>query len=229
MTSERTALPRIVSPDEWLTARKAFLVKEKEFTRARDALNAERRALPMVEVEKEYVFEGPDGKATLPDLFDGRRQLIVQHVMFDPAWDEGCPSCRHAIRDLGHLPHLHEKDTTLVLVSRAPQDKIETYRRRMGWTVPYYSSFGGDFNYDFHVTLDEAEAPLLINFRTRAEHEEAVGPWDAGSREIPGVSVFLRGEGDRVFHTYSTYLRGLDILLFTLNYLDLTPLGRQEG
>ncbi len=221
------SLPKVVSREEWLDARKEFLRKEKEFTLARDALNAERRELPMVEVDKDYVFEGPDGKVRLLDMFEGRRQLIVHHVMFDPSWDEGCGSCRFQIRDLGHLPHLHEKNTTLALVSRAPYPKIAAYRERMGWTVPYYSSYGDDFNYDYHATLDESVTPLLINFRTKEEHEAAVGPWDIWGTELPGLSVFLR-EGDQVFHTYSTYARGLDILLFTLNYLDLTPLGRQD-
>ncbi|WP_103343322.1 DUF899 domain-containing protein [Amycolatopsis sp. CA-126428] len=221
------SLPQVVSREEWLGARREFLRKEKEFTRARDALNAERRELPMVEVDKDYVFEGPDGKIRLLDMFEGRRQLIVHHVMFDPSWDEGCGNCRFQVRDLGHLPHLHEKDTTLALVSRAPYPKIAAYRERMGWTVPYYSSYGDDFNYDYHATLDESVTPLLINFRTKEEHEAAVGPWDIWGTELPGLSVFLR-EGDQVFHTYSTYARGLDILLFTLNYLDLTPLGRQD-
>jgi predicted dithiol-disulfide oxidoreductase (DUF899 family) len=221
------SLPKVVSREEWLGARREFLRKEKEFTLARDALNAERRELPMVEVDEDYVFEGPDGKIRLLDMFEGRRQLIVHHVMFDPSWDEGCSSCRFQVRDLGHLPHLHEKDTTLALVSRAPYPKIAAYRERMGWTVPYYSSYGDDFNYDYHATLDESVTPLLINFRTKEEHEAAVGPWDIWGTELPGLSVFLR-EGNQVFHTYSTYARGLDILLFTLNYLDLTPLGRQD-
>jgi predicted dithiol-disulfide oxidoreductase (DUF899 family) len=221
------SLHKVVSREEWLDARREFLRKEKEFTRARDALNAERRELPMVEVDEDYVFEGPDGKIRLLDMFEGRRQLIVHHVMFDPSWDEGCGSCRFQIRDLGHLPHLHEKNTTLALVSRAPYPKIAAYRERMGWTVPYYSSYGDDFNYDYHATLDESVTPLLINFRTKEEHEAAVGPWDIWGTELPGLSVFLR-EGDQVFHTYSTYARGLDILLSTLNHLDLTPLGRQD-
>jgi predicted dithiol-disulfide oxidoreductase (DUF899 family) len=220
-----TSLPRIVSPEEWLAARREFLVEEKEFTLARDALNARRRQLPMTRVTKDYVFEGPGGHAGLLDLFDGRRQLVVHHVMFDPDWEEGCRNCRRQIRDIPYLPHLHEHDITLVLVSRAPFAKIDAYRERMGWTVPYYSSFGSDFNYDFHTTLDESVAPLLINFRTKAEHEAAVGPWDIWGHELPGLSVFLR-EGDDVYLTYSTYARGLDILLSSLNYLDHTPLGR---
>ncbi|MYT78979.1 Predicted dithiol-disulfide oxidoreductase, DUF899 family [Streptomyces sp. MnatMP-M77] len=225
---KQQSLPRIVSPQEWLAARREFLVREKEFTRARDALNAQRRELPMVAVEKDYVFEGPDGDVGLLDLFEGRRQLIVHHVMFDPSWDEGCSSCRFQIRDLGHLPHLHERGTSLALVSRAPYAKIQRYKERMGWSVPYFSSYGSHFNYDFHATLDESKQPLLINFRTKEEHEEAVGPWDVWGHELPAVSVFL-SEGDTIYHTYSSFSRGLDILIFTLNYLDLTPLGRDGG
>lgn len=217
--------PRIVSREDWLTARKAFLAKEKEFTRARDALNAERRTLPMVRIDKEYVFEGPDGKLTLADMFEGRRQLIVQHAMFDPDWDDGCPSCRYSIRDFGHLPHLHDKGTTLAVVSRAPYPKIAAYRERMGWDLPYYSSYGSDFNYDFHVTLDEDVMPVEYNYRSKEDHLKAGMPWYT-SGELPGVSVFLR-DGEDVLHSYSTYSRGVDILMFSMNYLDLTPLGRQ--
>jgi predicted dithiol-disulfide oxidoreductase (DUF899 family) len=220
-------LPRVVSREEWFTARKHLLAEEKEFTRARDELSAERRRLPMVRVDKEYVFDGPEGKVTLPDLFEGRKQLIVHHLMWLPDRGEVCPSCTFQMNDLGDVTHLHDKDTTLVGVTRGPQVDIDAYRERMGWTFPCYSSLGSDFNYDFHVTLDEDVVPLLINFRTRAEHEQAVGAWDIWGDELPGVSVFLRDEGT-VFHTYSTYSRGLDILLFTLNYLDLTPLGRQN-
>ncbi|MFI0366572.1 DUF899 domain-containing protein [Actinomadura sp. 1N219] len=225
MASESPALPKVVSREEWLAARTEFLAKEKELTRARDKLSAERRELPMVEIREDYVFEGPDGKATLVDLFEGRRQLIVHHAMFDPSWDDGCPSCRFSIRDFGHLPHLHEKDTTLCVVSRAPYEKIAAYKERMGWTLPYYSSWGSDFNYDFDVTLDENVRPVVYNYRSKEDHLAAGMPWYT-SGELPGVSVFLH-EGDAVYHTYSTYSRGVDNLLFTLNYLDLTPLGRQ--
>jgi predicted dithiol-disulfide oxidoreductase (DUF899 family) len=210
-------LPRIASRDEWLAARKQLLSREKEATRARDALNAERRKLPMVEVDKEYVFEGPDGKMSLLDLFEGRRQLIVYHFMFDPSWDEGCPSCSFLADSIGHLSHLHAVDTTLAAVSRAPLAKIERFKARMSWTFPWYSSFGSDFNYDFHVTLDAAVAPVEYNYQAGID----------GTGEVPGTSVFLR-DGDRIFHTYSAYARGGDILLGTFNYLDLTPLGRQE-
>jgi predicted dithiol-disulfide oxidoreductase (DUF899 family) len=220
-----TGRPEIVPAAEWLAARRAFLAEEKEFTRARDALNARRRELPMTPVTKEYTFHGPDGPASLPDLFDGRRTLIAHHLMFDPDWAEGCTRCRAQVNDLPHLPHLYEHDVNLVLVSRAPLSQVDSYRRRMGWTVPYFSSAGSDFNYDFHVTLDESVTPMMINFRTRAEHEAAVGPWDVWGHELPGISVFLR-DGDAVYLAYATYARGLDILRSSLNYLDHTPFGR---
>jgi predicted dithiol-disulfide oxidoreductase (DUF899 family) len=220
-------LPKVTSRQEWLQARRQLLAKEKEATRARDALRAERQALPMVEVEKDYAFEGPDGEAGLLDMFEGRRQLIVQHFMFDPEWEDGCPSCTYFSEDLGHLPHLHEKDTSFVVISRAPLRKIEAYKRKRGWTFPWYSSFGSDFNYDFHVTMDESVAPAEYNYRSAAEHRQAGMPWYTEG-EQPGVSVFLR-EGDRVFHTYSSFARGSEHLVSTAMFLDLTPLGRQEG
>jgi predicted dithiol-disulfide oxidoreductase (DUF899 family) len=219
--------PQVVSRDEWLAARKALLVKEKELTRARDALTALRRELPMVSVDKEYVFEGPDGKARLLDLFDGRRQLIVYHFMFGPDWEEGCPSCSMMVDGIGDLTHLHARDTTLVAVSRAPLAMIEPFKARMGWTFPWFSSFGSDFNYDFHVTQDEAVAPVEYNYKSKAELERAGQTW-AVAGELPGSSSFLR-EDDRIYHTYSQYARGGDHLISTYNWLDLTPLGRQEG
>ncbi|MEV0155859.1 DUF899 domain-containing protein [Micromonospora sp. NPDC050686] len=217
-------LPEVVSRDEWRAARERLLAQEKEFTRARDALNAERRRLPMVRIDKTYVFAGPAGAANLLDLFDGRRQLVTYHFMFDPSWDAGCPGCSRLTDNIGHLAHLHARDTSLVLVSRAPLPKLLAYRERMGWTVPWYSSHGSDFNYDFHVSLDESVTPVEYNFRDRAELRR-LGFGVAG--EAPGVSVFLR-DGDDVFHTYSAYARGTDLLTGTSNYLDLTALGRQE-
>ncbi len=200
--------PPVVSRDDWLAARKRLLAKEKEFTRQRDALNADRRRLPMTEIGKQYVFQGRDGQASLLDLFVGRGQLLIYHFMFDPAWDEGCPSCSFLTDNIGHLAHLHARDTTLALVSRAPLATIEPFRQRMGWTIPWYSSFGSDFNYDFHVTLDQAIAPVEYNYRGLAE----LGPeWQGWSGEMHGVSAFLR-HGDRVFHTYSSYARSCDIL-----------------
>jgi predicted dithiol-disulfide oxidoreductase (DUF899 family) len=224
------SLPPVVSRDEWLVARKALLVREKELTRARDALNTERRNLPMVEVEKGYVFEGPAGKATLLDLFEGRRQLVVAHFMFDPSWDDGCPSCTAGADEIadGLLEHVHARDTTLAYVSRAPIDKIERYKHQRGWTFPWYSSFGSDFNYDFHVTLDESVMPVDYNFRTKAEFDALGTPvYDGGSTEYPGRSAFLRVD-DRVFHTYSVYARGLESMGGSYYLLDETVLGRQE-
>jgi predicted dithiol-disulfide oxidoreductase (DUF899 family) len=192
-------LPEVVSRDAWDASRKALLLKEKEMTHARDALNAERRRLPMVRIEKDYVFQGAGGKATLLDLFEGRRQLIVYHMM----WIK-CPGCSLLVDNIGHLAHLHARDTTLVVVSRAPWPQLEAFKERMGWSVPFFSSHGSDFNYDFHVSVGESI-----------------------EGEASGASVFLR-DGNSIFHTYSTYDRGTDILNGTLNYLDLTPLGRQE-
>jgi predicted dithiol-disulfide oxidoreductase (DUF899 family) len=226
------SLPEIVSRDEWLVARKALLAKEKDLTRRRDALNAERRRLPMVEIEKDYVFAGPDGEARLLDLFDGRLQLILGHFMFDPAWDDGCPSCSAGADELsqGLFDHLHARDTTLVMVSRAPLAKLEDYKRRKGWSFPWYSSYGSDFNYDFHVTHDETVAPLEYNYRTKAEHHVAGTDIYLGGdqpTESPGTSFFLR-DGERVFHTYSTFARGAEQTGGSYYFLDLTALGRQE-
>jgi predicted dithiol-disulfide oxidoreductase (DUF899 family) len=216
--------PLVVSRQEWLVARRELLAKEKDLSRQRDALNAERRRLPMVEIGKQYVFDGRNGGVALADLFEGRGQLLIYHFMFDPDWDEGCPTCSLLTDNVGHLTHLHARDTTLALVSRAPLAKIERFRRRMGWTVPWYSSFGSDFNYDFHVTLDQAVAPVEYNYRGLSE----LGPeWQAWSGEMFGVSAFLR-HGDRVFHTYSSYARSCDMLDGTYNWLDLTARGRQE-
>jgi predicted dithiol-disulfide oxidoreductase (DUF899 family) len=219
--------PRVVSQSEWIAARRELLTREKEATRQRDALSAERRKLPMVKVEKQYAFEGPNGRTNLRDLFEGRRQLIVYHFMFDPSWDEGCKSCSHfADNFAGSLVHLAARDTSLAVISRAPLAKIESFKRRMGWTFPWFSSFGSDFNYDFHVTLDEAEGSAEYNYERSATLLQAGKIWSAKG-EMPGMSVFLR-EGDSVYHTYSTYQRGLDLFLNTYNFLDATPRGRQE-
>jgi predicted dithiol-disulfide oxidoreductase (DUF899 family) len=199
VTDNAMELPKVVSRDEWLVARKALLAEEKELTRARDALNAERRRLPMVKIDKDYLFEGANGKASLLDLFDRRRQLIVYHFMFDPSWDEGCTGCSFLVDNIGHLSHLHAANTSLVLVSRAPLSKIARFRARMGWTIPWFSSFGSDFNYDFHVTLDEAVAPVEYNYRDKEEFERRRESWFVKG-EQPGLSVFLRA-GDSVFHT----------------------------
>ena len=226
------SLPDVVSREEWLTARKELLAREKELTRRRDALNAERRRLPMVKIEKEYEFQGPNGKASLHDLFEGRLQLIVGHFMFDPRWEDGCPSCTAGADEVaqGLLEHLHVRDTTLAYVSRAPLEKLERYKAKKGWTFPWYSSYGSDFNYDFHVTLDESVAPIEYNYRSKAEHERAgTGYYVEGDQpiEMPGASYFLR-DGDTVFHTYSTFARGAEMTGGSYYFLDLTALGRQE-
>jgi predicted dithiol-disulfide oxidoreductase (DUF899 family) len=216
--------PPVVTQEEWLVARKELLAKEKELTRQRDALNTERRRLPMVEIDKEYVLEGKEGKASLLDLFEGRSQLLIYHFMW--LWDEdqGCSSCSFLVDNIGHLTHLHARDTSLAVVTRGPLDKTEPFRQRMGWTVPWYSSFGSDFNYDFHVTLDADVTPAEYNYQDLA----TLGTdWEGWSGELPGTSAFLR-HGARVFHTYSNYARGGDLLLGTYNWLDLTARGRQE-
>jgi len=218
------AFPEIVTREEWLEARKQFLVREKQATRERDALNAERRRLPMVAIEKEYTFEGAEGRVPLAGLFGDSRQLIVQHVMFGPDWDAACPGCSAGIDEIadGVLAHLRTRDTTFVLVSRAPLDKLEKYQAVRGWTIPWYSSYGSDFNYDFHATLDRDRQQLTYNFR---EEPDMVA--DDPSTEVPGLSCFLR-DGDQVFHTYSTWARGTDIIGSAYSLLDLTALGRQE-
>ena len=224
------SLPEIVAREEWRAARIDLLAEEKAMTRARDALSTKRRLLPMVRVEKDYLFEGPSGRASLTDLFEGRTQLIVQHFMFDPSWDEGCPSCTAASDEIstGLLKHLWARDTTLAVVSRAPIDKIERYKAKRGWAFPWYSSHGTDFNYDFHVTLDRSVAPVELNFRNQAELEQAGMGWLLeGSSEQPGYSVFLGTDG-QVFHTYSVYARGTEWLGGAYAFLDLTALGRQE-
>src|SRR5437879_11202524 len=167
------SLPRIATRDEWLTARKELLAKEKELTRQRDRLNTERRNLPMVEIEKDYVFEGPDGPVRLIDMFAGRPQRIMYHFMFDPEWEGGCPSCTAGIDELspGFLDHLHTRDTSYAMVSRAPLEKLERWKAKMGWDLPWYSSLGTDFNYDFGVTIDESVKPPEYNYRSKAEFE----------------------------------------------------------
>lgn len=214
------SLPEIVTRDEWLAARTALLDREKELTRARDALAADRRRLPMVEVEKPYVFDGPDGPASLLDLFDGRDQLIVRHFMFDPAWEDGCPSCTAGAEEIadGLLEHLAVRGTSFAVVSRAPIEKLLRYRAERGWTFPWYSSGGSDFNVDFGVTIDHAAGATTYNYRPMDEG------WDG---ELAGQSCFLR-VGDRVFHTYSTFARGMEAIGGSYYWLDLTALGRQE-
>ncbi len=192
---------KIVSEKAWSKSNDRLLEKEKKLTRLHDKLSAERRRLPMVKIENDYVFEGPKGKVKLLDLFDGRRQLILYHFMFDPTWSEGCPGCSMFTDNVGHLTHIHARDTSFVLVSLAPLSKITPYQKRMGWTIPWYSSFGSDFNRDFGVTTP------------KGEHH--------------GLSVFLR-DGDNIYRTYYTTDRGVEALGSNWTFLDLTPFGRQE-
>jgi predicted dithiol-disulfide oxidoreductase (DUF899 family) len=215
--------PRVVSQAEWLVARKALLAKEKEATRQRDAIAAERRRLPMVKVEKDYRFDGSGGRESLADLFEGRSQLLVYHFMLGPGWKEGCPSCSFLADHIdGSLPHLNARDVTLVVVSRAPMAEIDPFKWRMGWRFKWVSSNGSDFNYDFHVSFtreEMARATVYYNYEMEA----------FGSGEAPGVSVFHKDAAGAVFHTYSTYTRGADILLGAYNWLDLVPKGRDEA
>jgi predicted dithiol-disulfide oxidoreductase (DUF899 family) len=201
MTVQEIAHPPIATRDAWLAARKTLLAHEKEVTKHYDRVSAERRRLPMVKLEKTYTFDGPDGKRTLLDLFDGHRQLIVYHFMFDPEWENGCDGCTGFVNELADLSMLPARDTQFVLISRAPLAKLEAYKTRKGWDRPWYSSFGSDFNYDFQVTTDKGETH--------------------------GLSVFFRIDDD-VFHTYSTYNRGTESLTDSYRLLDVTPYGRQE-
>jgi predicted dithiol-disulfide oxidoreductase (DUF899 family) len=215
---------RIVSREEWLTARRALLAQEKAATHLRDEVNAARLALPWVAVDKAYVFETPNGKRTLAELFDGRSQLIVYHFMLGPDWKAGCPGCSFLADHLdGALPHLEHHDVTLTAVSRAPLDKIAAYQKRMGWRFPWVSSFGSDFNYDYHVSFtpeDLAKDKVTYNF-TEIEPSKA-------NDELPGLSAFAKDDAGRVFHTYSSYARGPEELIGTLMILDRAPKGRNE-
>jgi predicted dithiol-disulfide oxidoreductase (DUF899 family) len=224
-TTKTIAHPDIVTREEWLAERKALLAREKAHTREGDAISAERRRLPMVALDSEYRFEGPDGEVSLLDLFGGRRQLVVYHFMFDPEWDEGCPGCTGYVDALGDLSMLDDRDTGFVLISRAPLAKLETYKAQRGWDRPWYSSYGSDFNYDFHVTLDESVAPVEYNYRDKAELEARGGP-TIHEGEAHGLSVFFRL--DDVFHTYSAFARGVEGLTDAYSLLDRTPYGRQE-
>jgi predicted dithiol-disulfide oxidoreductase (DUF899 family) len=213
---------QIVSRQEWIAARKAHLDHEKEFTRARERLSAERRALPWVKIEKTYVFDGPAGKQSLADLFAGRCQLIVQHFMFAPDWSEGCKSCSFWADGFERMiPHLAARDTRLVAVSRAPSPKLEAFKARMGWTFDWFSSAANEFNYDYAVSFTPEQiksGATIYNFGTTG----------FGVEEAPGISVFYRDETGNIFHTYSCFARGLDMMNAAYHYLDLTPLGRHE-
>jgi predicted dithiol-disulfide oxidoreductase (DUF899 family) len=213
---------QVVSREAWVAARKEFLAKEKEFTRLRDELSRQRRALPWERVEKPYVFDGPNGKESLAQLFAGRHQLIVQHFMLGPDWKVGCKSCSFWADNFnGTDIHLQQRDVTFIAVSRAPLPQIEAFRKRMGWSFKWVSSHGNDFNFDYQVSFrpeDLEKGEVIYNY----------APRESTMSELPGVSVFYRDDDDAVFHTYSCYARGLDMLNGAYHYLDLAPKGRDE-
>ncbi|WP_176168283.1 MULTISPECIES: DUF899 domain-containing protein [unclassified Ochrobactrum] len=214
----------VVSREVWLEARRALLAREKEATHLRDRVNQERRALPWVKVEKDYVFDTPAGRRTLAELFDGRSQLVVYHFMFGPEWEQGCVGCSFLADNLdGALAHLNNHDVTLVAVSRGPLAKLEDYKRRMGWHFPWVSSYGGDFNFDFHVSFDKAEIEegrVFYNF-------DRLAPEQAHD-ELPGMSAFIKTDDGTIYHTYSSYARGIEEWISTLMILDRAPKGRNE-
>jgi predicted dithiol-disulfide oxidoreductase (DUF899 family) len=214
---------KVVSEAEWIEARKAFLEKEKAFTRAKDELSRERRELPWVKVEKHYVFQGPNGKETLADLFQGRSQLLVQHFMFGPGWEEGCDGCSFQADHMDSArQHFEHHDVSFAVVSRAPYEELVPFKKRMGWTFHWVSSFGSDFNYDYYVSYtpeELAKGKIYYNYR------EA----ESSSEENPGISVFFRDEDGTIYHTYSAYDRGGEELINTYNVLDLMPKGRNEN
>jgi predicted dithiol-disulfide oxidoreductase (DUF899 family) len=222
VTKTQTEPPRVVSRTEWLAARKQLLAKEKEFSRQRDALSAERRNLPWLKVEKDYVFDTASGTRSLADLFAGRSQLLVYHFMLGPGWEEGCPSCSYLADHFdGPLVHLAHRDVTFTVISRAPLAQIEAFKKRMGWRFPWVSSYGSDFNYDYQVSFtkeDRESGKAYYNYEHRGFPSE----------EGPGASVFAKNAAGSVHQTYSSYARGLDILIGTYNFLDLMPKGRDE-
>jgi predicted dithiol-disulfide oxidoreductase (DUF899 family) len=214
---------KVVSRGEWIEARKQFLIKEKEFTRLRDQLSRERRELPWQRVDNSYVFEGPNGIQTLPQLFDGHSRLVVYHFMFSPDWDAGCPHCsRWADNFNGVIVHLNHRDVSMIAVSRAPYEKLAAYHKRMGWNFKWMSSFGSDFNFDFGVSFSPEELANKQAFYNFVKQ-------DPGVAEREGVSVFYKDRAGTIFHTYSTYARGIDMMNVDYQYLDLVPKGRDEG
>jgi len=221
-TDTNTAQHTVVTSDRWIAERKKLLAREKELTRMRDQIARERRALPWVLIEKDYVFDTPSGPRALADLFDGRRQLLVEHFMLGPGWEQGCPSCSYMADHVdGMQIHLEHRDITFVAVSRAPLAEIERFRQRMGWQFHWVSSNGNDFNYDFHVSFAPEE-------RAKGEVYYNYGLVNFPNEEAPGVSVFLKDDTGKVFHTYSTYGRGVEVMMGAYNMIDLTPKGRDE-
>jgi predicted dithiol-disulfide oxidoreductase (DUF899 family) len=215
------SLPDVVSPEQWRKARIELLAREKEHTRQRDALNADRRRLPMVKIDEDYVFEGPQGKVTLSDLFNGKRQLIIQHVMYGPDWEAPCPGCSASINEQsqGVFDHLASRDTAFAMVSRAPYDMIARAAKERGWFAPWYSAYDSDFNYDFEVSFDPSQGPVTYNYAPTGQFT---------GTEAPGLSCFLR-DRDAIYHTYSVFARGTEYLGNAYTLLDLTALGRQEA
>jgi len=213
---------QVVSKDEWIEARKVLLKKEKEYTKLRDQLSKQRRDLPWVAVDKEYVFNGSNGKESLSDLFDGRNQLIIYHFMYDPNWDVGCPSCSFWADNFNNIiVHLDQRDVTMIAVSRAPYSKIDAYKKRMGWDFKWVSSFDTDFNFDYTVSFTQEELAKKKAFYNFISQDPRIS-------EREGISVFYKDSSGKIFHTYSAYERGIDILNNTYNYLDLVPKGRDE-
>jgi len=221
-TTSNATQGKVVPPAEWLAARKELLRKEKEFSRLRDELSRQRRAMPWEKVEKQYVFDGPKGKETLADLFGKRSQLIVYHFMFAPGWKEGCPSCSYLADTFDgvgfHLPH---RDVSFAAISRATLPELEAFKKRMGWRFNWVSSFANDFNYDYHISFSKEE-------RAKGKVAYNYDMIDSSSEELPGTSVFYKSEAGEIFHTYSSYARGLDPMVGTYQWLDLTPKGRDE-
>ncbi|UUZ75639.1 DUF899 domain-containing protein [Polaromonas sp. P1(28)-13] len=222
MTEASTMNHSVVSRDKWLAERKTLLAQEKELTRLRDQIASKRRALPWVRIEKNYLFDAPEGKRSLAELFEGRHQLMVQHFMFAPGWEQGCPSCSFmADHTDGMKIHLEHRDVSFVAVSRATLPEIERFRQRMGWQFKWVSSHGSDFNYDFGVSFTPEEV-------ARGKLHYNYGEWPLAGDEWPGISLFYRNDAGEVFHTYSTYGRGVEVMMGTYNMLDLAPLGRDE-
>jgi predicted dithiol-disulfide oxidoreductase (DUF899 family) len=226
--AETVAHPKIASRAEWLAARKELLAHEKDVTKHRDRVNAARRRLPMVRLDKAYVFDGPGGKRTLLDLFAGKRQLIVYHFMFGPEWENGCPGCTNFANWLGDISGLAARDTAFAMISRAPIAKLLAYKAKKGWELDWYSSFGGDFNYDFHTTLDDAKAPREYNYRDAADLDARADEAHFRKGEQHAISVFFR-LGDDIHHTYSAFARGTEALCEATSLLDITPYGHQEA
>lgn len=213
---------KVVSREKWLVSRKEFLAKEKEFTRLRDQLSQQRRELPWVKINKEYLFDGPDGKETLTDLFKDRSQLIIYHFMYGPGWQQGCPSCSFWADNFnGVVIHLNHRDISLLAVSRAPLDELKAYKNRMGWSFKWVSSFENDFNHDYHVSFTSDEVK-----KSKMFYNYSIGKFP--SEELPGISVFYKDKQGDIFHTYSCYARGLDMLNGAYHYMDLVPKGRDE-